>query len=302
MSIKALLIPQLNQPSARERVTTFPQGETIPRVIHQIGMRPAFQGRQLPPRLQANVEHLRALNPGWEYRLYDDDDIASFIQKHYSSSVWRYYERIDPRYGACRADLFRYLLMYKVGGVYLDIKSSATLPFDRVIHPEDRFILSQWHTSDGKHNKWGMQHDVRNVPGGEYQQWHIMCAPGHPFMKAVVEGVLANIDAYDPYLHEIGKPGVLRLTGPSAYTLAIERVRARHPHRYVPGHDQLGLEYNIYSQGNQGHVQLFKQHYSLQTASIVRLGIFKRAPSQGYRLAQYIHRQLHKHSAARKQT
>ena len=192
--------------------------------------------------------------------------------------------------------------MYKVGGVYLDIKSGATRPFDSVIQPGDHFILSQWHTSDGKHDMWGTQYDVRHVPGGEYQQWHIMCAPGHPFMKAVVEGVLANIDAYNSYLHEIGQPGVLRLTGPSAYTLAIERIRAQHPHRLVLGHDQLGLEYNIYNHGNQGHVQLFKHHYSLQTAPIIRLGIFKRAPSQGYRFAQYIKKRLRKHSAARKQT
>jgi len=302
MSIKAFLIPQLNRPATHERVPVFPAGEAIPRVIHQIGMRPAFQKQQLPPRLQENVEQLRALNPEWEYRFWDDDAIAAFIQENYSAQVWRLYQRIDPRYGASRADMFRYLLMYKAGGVYLDIKSGAKLPFDSVIQPDDRFILSQWNTSDGKHHNWGMQHDVRNVLGGEYQQWHIMCAPGHPFMKAVVEAVLANISAYDPYLHGTGKPGVLRLTGPSAYTLAIERIRSLHQHRRVEGHDRLGLEYNILSSANQSHVPLFKGHYSLQTAPIVRLGIFKRAPSQGYRLAQFVQQKLHARAAARSQT
>jgi hypothetical protein len=297
MSLKALLIPQLNQPGKREHVPTFAPGDAIPRVIHQIGMRPAFQDRQLPPRLQENVDHLRALNPGWDYRFHDDAAIEAFIRQHYGPAVWRLYGRIDTRYGAARADLFRYLLMYKVGGVYLDIKSSAALPFDAVIRPDDRFILSQWHTEDGQYAYWGEQHDVRNVKGGEYQQWHIMCAPGHPLMKAVVEGVLSNIEAYDPYLHETGKPGVLRLTGPSAYTLAIERSRARHPHRLVPGHDRLGLEYNIYSAAPQSHVQVFGSHYSQQTAPIVRLGLIKRPLSQGYRLAQYLQQKLHRRAA-----
>jgi len=292
MSMKALLVPQLNHPPSRTLVPEFEIGTRIPRIIHQIGMRPAFQDRKLPPLLQANVDQLRAMNPGWDYRFYDDDDIASFIRQHYPPRVWNLYRRINSRYGAARADLFRYLLMYKVGGVYLDIKSSTTRPLDEVLRPDDRFVVSQWHTADGQYAFWGEPHDLRHVPGGEYQQWHIVSAPGHPFLKAVIEQVLSNIAKYDPYLHETGKFGVLRLTGPTAFTAAVARILAQHPHRFVKGHDQLGFDYNVYSRAAQTHVQAFKSHYTLQTASIVRLGLLKRPLSQLYRLAQYCHDRL----------
>lgn len=265
----------------------LPPGTSIPRIIHQ-----TFHNRQLPDLLRANVEHVRAMNPGWDYRFYDDDDIADFIRRHYPPQIWNYYQRIDLRYGAARADLFRYLLMYKVGGVYLDIKSSTTRSLDEVLLPDDRFIVSQWHTADGQYAFWGQPHDLRHVQGGEYQQWHIISAPGHPFLKAVIEQVLSNIGKYDPYLHETGKFGVLRLTGPMPYTAAIERILTRHPHRFVKGHDQLGLDYNVYSRTEQTHVQVFKNHYTLQTASIVRLSMFRRPLSQVYRLAQGCHDRL----------
>jgi mannosyltransferase OCH1-like enzyme len=286
MSIKALLIPALNQPPERIQLPEFEAGTKIPRIIHQ-----TFYDRTLPERLQANVTQLRELNPDWEYRFYDDADIATFIQANYPPVVWEYYERIDKRYGAARADLFRYLLMYKVGGVYLDIKSGATRPLDSVLLPDEQFILSKWHTADGGYEHWGLVFDLRHLLGGEYQQWHIICVPGHPFLKAVLEQVFANIDKYDPHLHQTGKRGTLRVTGPVPYTLAIERIRTQYAHRVVDSRNVLGLEYNVYD-GDQGHVKVFKGHYSLQTASIVKLSPLKRQVSHLYGLAQFLNDRL----------
>jgi hypothetical protein len=79
----------------------------------------------------------------------------------------------------------------------------------------------------------------------------------------------------------------LRVTGPIAYTLAIRRIMADHPHRDLDGRNEIGLEYNVY--GEMNHVTVFKGHYSTQTASIVRLGPVKRLVSRLYGLAQYLH-------------
>ena len=50
---------------------------------------------------------------------------SNYIRREYGESILSCYLRIDPVYGAARADLFRYLLLYRTGGVYLDIKSAA---------------------------------------------------------------------------------------------------------------------------------------------------------------------------------
>ena len=101
------------------------EGAAIPRILHQ-----TYHAADLPEPLRKNVEQLKQANPGWEYRFYDDAAIERFIAGTYGQRILGYYRRINPEYGAARADLFRYLLIYAVGGVYLDIKSRATQPLD----------------------------------------------------------------------------------------------------------------------------------------------------------------------------
>ncbi len=282
MSIKEIIIPKLNRQPVGYDLPPMEEGTHIPRLLHQ-----TFYSQDLPAELQQNVARLKSLNPGWEYRFYDDAAIVDFIAKNYPPAVLQYFERIDPRYGAARADLFRYLLMYKTGGVYLDIKSSATKPLDEVLDPQDRFLLSEWNNESDEFNVWGKHYELRDFGGREFQQWYIACAPGHPYLRSVIENVLRNIDTYIPGLHGTGKPGVLRVTGPIAYSLAIHKILGKHPHRIVDSQRDLGLEYTVMKQNS--HKKEFKSHYSLQTHSLVKLGVVKRGLTHLYRLAQLAH-------------
>lgn len=284
MSLKELLVPALNRPPAVPKIAPLPEGPGIPRIIHQ-----TFYLRDLPLELAQNVAHIKALNPAWEYRFYDDDDIVAFIGAHYPPVVLAGYLRISPKYGAARADLFRYLLMYKVGGVYLDIKTVPTRPLDTVLLDTDRYVLSYWQ-NEGATESWGMHHEIRDIAGGEFQQWYIICAPGHPALKAAIESVLANIDNYIPSLHGVGKKGVLRVTGPIAYTRAVFDHLPGTAHRMVDSSKDLGLQYNLYAK--QAHQTAFKSHYSLQTAPVVMLGFRKRQLTHVYAVLQYLYHVL----------
>lgn len=256
------------------------EGTGIPRVIHQ-----TFMTKKLPAELQENVDNLKRLNPGWKHIIHDDDDIKQFIEENYGPGILTYYERINPRYGAARADLFRYLLLYKCGGVYLDIKSTCTRPLDEVLQPDDRYILSKWRNKPGEsHEGFGTSKEVAHLAGGEYQQWHIIAAPGHPFLKAVLETVLTNIDNYRPWLHGTGGIGVLRLTGPLAYTLAIQPLLPTAAYRAVANETVVGLQYNIYK--TTSHRAVYKTNYSLLTESVVHMNWINKLPAHLYSIAK----------------
>jgi mannosyltransferase OCH1-like enzyme len=159
------------------------------------------------------------------------------------------------------------LLLYKYGGVYLDIKSSLAKPLDDILQPYDSYILCNWdNQKGGKHEGFGLHKEVSAIDGGELQQWHIISAPGSPFLRAVIDTVLTNIDLYRPWLHGVGKMGVLRVTGPIPYTLAISPLRSKYAHRYERNNEALGL---IYSALNSEHKNIFKNHYSLQTYPVI---------------------------------
>jgi mannosyltransferase OCH1-like enzyme len=236
-------------------------GESIPRVLHQ-----TFRSRDFTPEVAANIQSMRARNPNWDYRFYDDDDARKYLLDNYGPKFIAYFDALNPKYGAAKADLFRYLLMYKEGGVYLDLKSRASRPLDEVLHPTDRYLLSQWTTIAAY-----MHRELRDVPGGEYQQWFIAAAPGHPYLKAVIEAVLDNIAGYTPLRHSVGKSAALRTTGPIAYTRAILPIRDQHPHRIVDSDRDLGLDYSIYAK--QEHEKALGGHYSEVFEELVKGGL-----------------------------
>ena len=237
----------------------------VTRKIHQ-----TFPTKSLPLEIQENVDRILTMNPGWKYQLYDDDDIEAFLDLNYGSSVLAYYRKIDRSYGASRADLFRYLLLYREGGVYLDIKSTATRPFDEILQDDDRYLLSYWENGpDEEFTGAGIHHDM---PGrGEFQQWFIVAAAGHPYLLAVISAVLQKIRRYNPILHGVGAYGVLRLTGPVVYTNAIRAIQQQHAHRLVNSRQDIGLRYSIYRavHNDNAHQAVFRNHYSKNTAPIV---------------------------------
>jgi mannosyltransferase OCH1-like enzyme len=231
--------------------------------LHQI-----YLSGDLPDRLQRHVAELRKRNPGWNYKLYDTSAAERLIGDEYGIDMLRTFRRIDPRYGAARADLLRHLILYKRGGVYLDIKSDLRMPLDNVIRPEDEYILTQWRNALGEpFEGFGLHRDLAHVPGGEYQNYVIIAAPGHAFSKAAIDVIVRNIRNYRPW-SPVGRTGVIRTTGPIAYTLAVHSQRALHPHRLAT-EEEIGAAPSIV---DYDHFGTFKTHYSTLKTPVVALG------------------------------
>jgi hypothetical protein len=261
-------------------------GARIPKIIHQ-----TYGTRDLPKALQRNVADLQAANPGWDYRFYDDAAIEAFLVEHFGPGVHALYQRIDPRYGAARADLFRYLVIYKLGGVYLDIKSRFLRPIDNVLHGDEGFILSQWSNGPGqKYEGFGLKPEVARIPGGEFQQWHVIAAPGHPFLHAVLLAIFDGIERYVPWRHGTGKVGVIRLTGPIVYTLTIAPLVELHPHRRIANESVIGLDYSVVP--GDTHKTLFKAHYTTSDVAVVKLPPHLRLIGDAYQAGRALKRKL----------
>ena len=81
-------------------------------------------------------------NSEYDFRLIDDQGCEKFMEEHFSGEVADAYFSINPKLGAARADLWRYCVLYKHGGVYLDIDSLIVKPLDEWIKPDDHAIIS----------------------------------------------------------------------------------------------------------------------------------------------------------------
>lgn len=85
----------------------------IPKIIWQ-----TYSDSKLPDYVQNSVASWKDKNPGWEHKLYSEEDRVDFIKEHYPQYLVLYNNIVIP---FIRADFWRYLALLKFGGVYADV-------------------------------------------------------------------------------------------------------------------------------------------------------------------------------------
>ena len=233
----------------------------IPKLIHQ-----TMETGDLPDEIKQSVALLKERNPEWKYRFYTANDRIDFVKKNYDQRVVKLYQKINPLYGVAKADLFRYLLIYRVGGAYLDIKSTAKKRLNYIVQDKD-YILAYWQNTPKE------PLDLTVYPKGEFQQWHVIAVPEHPFLKAVIDLVLENIENYSVEKFGTGKLGVLKTTGPVPYTEAITPLLPLYNHHLHKQEHEIGLRYTIFHNGIE-HMKVITdrqklRHYTKLTEPVV---------------------------------
>ena len=259
-----------------------PSTRFIPRKIWQT----CKDQSSMQPQLLHCVSELKKMNSNWEHTLFDDKSQYEYIKSVCSNRFLEAYERIHPLFGAPRADLFRYLIVFLHGGAYFDLKSGTARPLDDILISDDLFILSQWDNGpDGKFPGGGIKPQLKNIPGGEYEQWNVIATPGHPFLAAVIEQVLTNIESYNAVTFGHGAKGCLNVFGPHAFTLAINPLLKEFPHRKVISWTE-GIKYTMF-EGDDKHYNLDPLHYSRHIIAPVHSGGLKGWNRLKYWLAEF---------------
>lgn len=225
--------------------------------------------KTLDPTIVRHQCFLRSINPEYGFTLFNNEEMNDYI-KNYNDEIYSAYMKIDKRYGAALADVFRYVVMYDKGGIYLDIKSGCQAPFSSIINPDDEYLLSFYKRKE-KDNilGYGIHSSLlkKGYRQGEFIQWVIISAPGHPFLKKVIKNLLINI--YDiNNKNKFGHIGVLKITGPIMYTLAIDEIIKQHTnYRITELHDDHLFNYSVFKDPRY-HAKP-KDHYSKLTFPII---------------------------------
>jgi mannosyltransferase OCH1-like enzyme len=94
----------------------------IPKIIHQ-----TWKSHDVPKEFIPFQERVRSLHPDWEYRLWTDEDNLAFVR---DKTPHLYNTYISLPKNIMRADMIRYVIMSKIGGLYLDLDYEMLKPFD----------------------------------------------------------------------------------------------------------------------------------------------------------------------------
>lgn len=68
------------------------------------------------------LKYSKSKNKNYKFIFYDDNAVIKFIKENFPE-FYEFYKRINEGYGAAKADIFRVLILYKYGGIYIDCKT-----------------------------------------------------------------------------------------------------------------------------------------------------------------------------------
>lgn len=99
----------------------------IPKIIHQIW---SGVDEPLPNHFKELSETWKRDYPTWKYEFWDNERINSFIEKYYPE-----YKEIYDKfpYNVQRWDAIRYLILDKIGGMYVDFDYESIKPIDELL-------------------------------------------------------------------------------------------------------------------------------------------------------------------------
>lgn len=193
----------------------------VPKILH-ICWRNAWVAENLYHGvLEPNGRNLR----GFEARVYTNETIFEFLSQHFPPHVVATFALLNPEYGACLSDFFRYCVLYISGGIYLDIKAQIIQPLGNLwstlldsCSGKDLLLVSYW--------PYAQLHRIQGVElghgHGEIMNWVLCSTPGHPFLKKLIDTMVHNIQMWHTHRYRYGeKINVLRLTGPILLTRMI---------------------------------------------------------------------------------
>jgi hypothetical protein len=108
----------------------------IPRLIHRIWL-----GSPIPPEFERFADSWARLNPGWEMRLWTEDNLPLLInQQLFDRAPDLVSSRLVPRF---RSNLVRYEVLLAHGGLYVDCDFEALKPIDSLIAGLDCFAAEE---------------------------------------------------------------------------------------------------------------------------------------------------------------
>jgi GTP:adenosylcobinamide-phosphate guanylyltransferase len=102
--------------------------DNIPKLIFRTGK---YKLSELPHEVRRSYQIELMCNPEYKLFYFDDDDCLKFIEDFGDSDLIESYKLLIPT--AFKADLWRYLILYVYGGIYLDFTHKPIVDYNYII-------------------------------------------------------------------------------------------------------------------------------------------------------------------------
>jgi len=185
----------------------------IPRIIHQIYEDPAGP----PANLLRIAETWKENHPGWEYRFWNKQMMHDFLES-LCADFLPYYR--SYRFNVQRWDAIRYLILYHIGGLYVDFDYECLRPLD-VLLTGASCCMGMEPTVNGKFFNKPL------VVGNAL----MASVPKHPYMAAIINDMKTRFSVDYGVKDSIQ---VVESTGPFMVTRVYEQFKRKKEVTLLP--------------------------------------------------------------------
>jgi mannosyltransferase OCH1-like enzyme len=138
----------------------------IPKIIHQL-----WKDDSVPEKWSGNVDSVKRFHPGWEYRLWTDAKMEDYVREQHPELFPTY---IGFSRHIMRVDVFRYVLLHDIGGLYCDLDFEFLRPYD---YADAQMVFSL--EADESYGD----------PYSAIANFFMVSVPGHPFWADVLDDI-----------------------------------------------------------------------------------------------------------------
>lgn len=107
----------------KQKVFCQKKSSYIPKIIHLTH----YDKASVPQKVWDNINKYAS---DYSIKYNSDEDCIKFLENHYNNEIVSIFKNLST--GAHKADLFRYCVLYKTGGIYIDIKTVPLQNFNNM--------------------------------------------------------------------------------------------------------------------------------------------------------------------------
>lgn len=187
----------------------------IPKVIHQIW---SGVNEPLPLHFKQFGDTWKEYHPIWKYEFWDNQRINDFMQQFYPHYLNIYH---GFKYNIQRWDAIRYLILYKIGGMYVDFDYECLDSLDNLLKDKSCCFSAE---PDEHAQLFGKDIYFNNALMASVKE--------HPFLKTIIGEIFDYPNNENIYKDKIIE--ILETTGPLFLTNLYERYTDKNTVFIIP--------------------------------------------------------------------
>jgi len=209
-----------------DQVAQNPPSQSITPIVHQTWIDKKFGKTHAK-----SIKNFRKLNPNLSFKIYSNKEMKLYMKKNWSKhKIYNIFQ--NALIGPLSSDIFRYCVLYDLGGYYFDISRGCSIPLTRLHGKDTKLILTYEDTScyipPNKKSLYELKRPFNHI-----LQWGLAFEKKNKFLKMLIENIVEIYPFYKNKIFDNPKLAILNFTGPGMYTYVMRKYIAINGMRHI---------------------------------------------------------------------